>query len=515
MYNIDRMEQDRAINMTAHKYRGLKSRLMERDFFEQNTRNTNYKNDENNNSNNDNKDDDNKDDDNNSNFRRTNKVGEITGQTFSVSDLEFGMPIRSTYMGERTQRNSVMPSRCDFNLFDDNDNDNGRNYNIAYNDPINPIAATYSSLTSVSTSKVIPELYGTDPGSFITVNINRFTVNLFSLLKNNLEDKFCISPYGLFNIFGALYFASNLISESDICDYYSMMASKDNVFEGLSYIMKLYNKSSLYKQLVLKHIIFVNNELPTSKDFIKYINSIVDIYPLAKNNIEKESKNINDYIEKLSDGIIYPISPAIISKAEILVANIGFIKPIWKYPFEKTFDSKFNGIKVRIIRMLGQVDNQYEYFEDNLNQIIEFRCNGDIMSMGLILPKELVIPDIHFEELNVLIKNLKTTYLGEVRIPVFTQQIKIKLTNLLYQNGLRSVFHKLYIPDLIKTETNISDIVQNLTVIVANNPGVEQIKNKRNNNMAISNVRFIADHPFIYYFKLIPTNTIILMGYYS
>ena len=31
----------------------------------------------------------------------------------------------------------------------------------------------------------------------------------------------------------------------------------------------------------------------------------------------------------------------------------------------------------------------------------------------------------------------------------------------------------------------------------------------------ISNVRFIANKPFIYYFRLIPTNTIMIMGYFT
>lgn len=497
MNSVDRMEQDREINMSNNNFRGMKNRFLERDFFEKNTRDIDYT----------------KQDANGTDIPSITgiDVGEITGQGFSTSELEYGMPIRSAHCGKKIQRNTVMTGRSDFDLFNETA---CQNFNVAYNDPINPIAPTFSTI-SASSEKVIPELYGTDPGSFITVNINKFNINLFSLLKNQLNDKFCISPYGLYNIFGAIYFASSGVSESDIYDYFSMV-SKDNVLEGLNYIKKLYDKPLLHKQIVLKHILFVNNDFPVNMEFTKYISPIIDVHPISSKYPEKEAKNINDYISKLSNGTVYPVSHKIIAKAQIICVNVGFIKPIWKQPFDKTFDGKFVGVKTKIVRMLGQVDSQYDYYEDNLNQIIEIRCAGDVMSMGIILPKELVIPEINYEQINALVKNLKMSFIDEIRIPAFTQQIKIKLTNLLYQNGLRSVFYKLFCPELVKTVVNISDVVQNITVTVANSLNTDQDRINRPKHLgsAISNIKFIADHPFIYYFKLMATNTIVLMGYY-
>lgn len=483
LMNSNRLDQDREMN--SNNYNKFPNRFIERDFFEKGTSRVREI------------------------EKKSSHIGEITGQEFTTSSLEYGMPIRSTYYSKNTQRDTTMPGRSDFNLFDETEE---QEFNVEYNDPINPIAPSYSNINAGS-EKVIPELYGTDPGSFITANINKFNINFFSLLKNQLNDKFCISPYGLFNIFGALFFASRNVSESDIYDYYSMI-SKENVLEGLNFVKKIYDKPLLYKQIVFKHIIFINSELPVNKEFIKYISSIVDIYPVSTKYAEKETKNINDYINRLSNGTIYPISYQIISKAQIICVNIGYIKPIWKQPFDKTFDDKFIGFENKIVRMLGQVDKQYEYFEDNLNQIIEFRCIGDTMSMGIILPKGLVIPEISYEQFNTLVKNLKMTCIDEVRIPTFTQQIKMKLTNVLYQNGLRSPFYKLFIPELVKAETNISDVLQNLTVIVANNPSEQNKTNNRNYRTSISNIKFIANHPFIYYFRLLPTNTILLIGHY-
>lgn len=449
------------------------------------------------------------------------KFGEITGQEFDVADIEYGMPIRSAYSGKKLQMNidrankdkdndKSINCRTDFDLYNDNpkqlNSNSNSNTNIDYHDPINSISTNYSLISGASAEKVIPELYGTDPGSFLSVHINKFSVNFFTFLKNQLDEKFCISPYGIFNIFSILYLASRGNTETDIYDFFSMI-SKDNVLEGLNYIKQ-------YIPSQMKNIISINKELPINKPFVKHINGIVDVYPIAVNDAENTSQNINQYINKFSQGTVQQISVKIIEKAQILCINLALFKPIWKFPFIKIIDSKFMGWKQQKVRMLVDTDCQHEYYEDNLNQIVELKCANNVMSMGIILPKELVIPEINNEELNSLLKNLKQTHIEEVRIPAFTQQIKMKLTNVLYQSGLKSVFHKLQIPDLVKTQTHISDVVQNITVIIANNTEINKNPNNKRMRSGISNIRFIADHPFIYYFRLIPTNTIILIGYY-
>lgn len=430
--------------------------------------------------------------------------GEITGHEYDISDHECGMPIRSAHPGKKLEK-IEKNCRNDFDLY--NDDNTPKHPNVNYHDPINPISmSNYSLISGLSSEKIIPEVYGTDPGSFLSIIINKFSVNFFIFLKNQLNTKFCILPYGIFTIFSILYLASRSITETDIYDYFSMI-SKENVLEGLAYIKQ-------YLPPEIKSLLSINRILPIDKAFVKQINKIVDIYPIAADNAHFETENINRYISKFSEGKIQQISEKIIEKAQILCINLAIIKPIWKIPFSKIIDSNFIGSQPHKVKMLVDTDCQHEYHEDNLNQILELKCANNIMSMGIILPKELVVPEINDgEELNALLKNLKQTHIEEIRIPAFTQQIKMKLTNVLYQNGLKSVFQKLHIPDLVKTPTYISDVVQNITVIITNSINTKPGNQKRMRS-GISSIRFIAEHPFIYYFRLIPTNTIILMGYY-
>jgi serine protease inhibitor len=421
----------------------------------------------------------------NSNTNTEDCVGDITGREFSVSSIDHGMPIRSVYYGKKLDREQTsLRARSDFDLF-------SRHGQIPF------------------------DLYNTDSTQSLSININNFSINLFSLLRNKSIDSFCVCPLGLFNIFAILYFASKGNTESDLSAYLSM-TSKTGIFERLNFIKSLCDEPVLSKQMVIKDIILVNDAIQTNRDFVQQISSIVDVQPVSVDNHETEADNINNYISKLCDSglVVHKVSSKIIAKAEVIALNCGFIRPIWQKPFGKIFSSKFFGRTNRIVKMMGQIDGKYDYYEDDLFRLIEFKCIPDAsgtntMSMGVILGKNTETPELSLDRLVSLMKNLKSTCINEVRIPCFSQQVKMKLTNLLYQDGLKSVFHTLLVPEFTRKETKISDVVQNITVIVDSNSN-----SNSNNNTSISNIKFIADRPFVYYFKMVPTNTLALIGYY-
>jgi len=490
----NRTAQDRELNMVNNNFRGMNSRIYERSLFEKCTR---FDRDE--------------DKVRNQQHSDKNRVGEITGEEVETSPFTYGMPLRSAYTGKKIQKDYIPTARSDFDLFDENKR---QNFDVSYDDQSNPMTSTFSVISS-NNEKIIPEIYGTDAGSFVTSNINKFSIDFFNILKNQSDENFCISPYGLYCLFSVLYFASTGTSESDIYDFFSMV-SKDNIIEGINYIQKLYDDPQFYNQIIFRNIILMDNSLPVNDNYIKYIHPIVSVYPICVKQGDIEARSFNQFLYKLSNGMIHPISNKIFGKTDITMLNIGLIKPIWKKPFDTSFDGKFISIKNKIVRMLGQIDSEYEYFEDNLSQMIEIPCLGNFMSMGIILPKDLLAPSVTFDEINVMIKNLKRTNINELHIPAFTQQVKIKLSNLLYQSGLRSVFFKLSCPELVKQETKISDVLQNITIIIANNPNINDKMNKptKTANAQISNIKFIANHPFIYYFRILATNTILFMGYF-
>jgi len=541
---MSRFEQDTLLNQRNKK--GIPKDFSEKQMIDRfgyhnsNKRDEEFNDDNNNNDNNDNNDDNNFDEYNTNSssklkFKSKLKRGEITGEDMQTDEAECGMPIRSSYYGKKITKNPLKSksNRLDFDLYNEDTIGEGTNENkVKYYDPSSRMGdsnlnnltgsdnfgtldsgASYSRFDIRNTDTVIPELYGSDSGSFISNNSNKFVIQFNNLLQEQLNNtKFCVSAFSLYTLFGALYIMSKGKTEAEIYDYFGMI-SKDNIYDGLEYINKI--KDKLADQIVLKHIIFVNNNHKINPQLVDYLKKIVSINQIATNYADKEYNTINAYINKISSGTISPISKKVIENADILCSTIGYIKPIWTQPFEKSFDTKFKLLdgRYKMARMLSQNDGQFDYCEDNINQILEIKC-VDKLSMGIILPKDFVEPNVKNIDITTYIKELKPTSLDQVCIPSFTEQIKIKFTNILYQSGLRSVFINMNLPEFIKDDVHISDIVQNITVIVANTNNANNNKRLRMRS-GISNVRFIADHPFIYYFRLVPTNTLILMGYFT
>lgn len=494
--SFSRMEQDRQINMGNPRKKYNPNSLMDRELFEAQSKTH-------------------KSPDTNKpiplSYKDT-KFGEITGQPLELSDNELGMPIRSSF-SMRRDGTDPRHGRNDFDLFAPS----GSKFDVSYNDPVNPLAPAYSQVNS-GNEKVIPEAYGLDPGSFISPKINSHVISLFSLMINN--SPFCISPYGLFNSIIPVYYGSSSNTENELVDYFTM-GSKDNMFDGLKYIKNELNKfskipgSTQNPQLITKSMVFIDKNLNVNQNLARHLADIIEIYPIDPSNSTNEAANINGYINKMSGGLIGPISKNIIGRANILCTSFLYIKPEWAIPFEKSVDGTFNG---NPCKYLTQHDTTHEYFEDNIYKLTEFVLKGNIMSMGIIKTKSREhahnFNELTSNEINIMIKNLKPQALNRIMIPIFTQQIKLKLTNLLTKTGLVSVFENLNVPELIEGQepSNISDIIQNITVIVANTSG--QPTKKHDKAIGKTRVDFVVSDRFVYYFRLLATNTIILLGYY-
>lgn len=510
-HSLSRLEQDSQLNIRRNKEHNR--REPEPDFFNL------YKkgNDEHEN------DDSDEDPEDTHRFMARNKnakMGEITGKVMHIDDIEFGMPIRSKHIGKRISKkdDTMLVNRCDFDLYDENHSDN-KSYEIDTYEP-GSSHVNFSGFNDIhhGTEKVIPEVYGSDPGSFMSANLNKFCLQLHNLIQTQVgvSNKFCVSAYSLYSIFGALYNVSHGRSESELYDYFGMIA-KENVYEGISYIENI--RTKLSGQLIIKNMIFIDNIHDIDQEMMKHISKIASIHQISLDHITTEFKTINDYIKKLTANTVLPISRKVLESTDLLCVTIGYVKPIWKMPFDKIIDAKFLHLdgNQKITKMLLKYDGTYDYYEDSENQVIELKCVDDKMSMGIILPKDFTEPIIKHSELIVCIKELKPTAIDELCIPCFTDQVKIRLSNILYQSGLKGVFNDLAIPELVKDgSVKVTDIVQNITVHVsATNMLDKDKKPPKRMRSGISNIRFLATKPFIYYFRIIPTNTIVMMGYCS
>lgn len=424
------------------------------------------------------------------------RFGEIINEDSSLINGDIGMPFRGSYSGKKQKE--ILKSPNDRDVFNVS-NDNNEDYNISYNDPTSPDQRNYSELASIG-NKLVPELHSTENSSLLSMNVNKYGLHLFKLVLGQLNKKFCIASLSIYNIFGILYYASNNMTEINLADYFSFM-DKENSFSGLSSINELLINN---KQYIMKDLILINNKYEIIKEYTDHVKNIVNINYIDPEKYVSETIKINKYLYKYTNGKIHNLSEKIIENGNILCINAGIIKPIFKTSFDKIINTPKH-------TYIGITNSKNNYYEDIHNQYIEILCHNNLV-LGLIKSKHKQ-NIINIDMINTAIQNMKQTILHRLLVPLFEQKMKIKLTNLLYNDGLKSLFDKAILTDLLKSHSRISDIVQNITFSLLNN--INNITNINNNQQINSTVNFIIDTDCIYYIRLVPTNTIILIGYYD
>jgi len=228
----------------------------------------------------------------------------------------------------------------------------------------------------------------------------------------------------------------------------------------------------------------------------------------------EKCKKINSWISKLTSGQMSSvIEPKSINNCHCLGVNITYIKPNWKYKFNKedTIPQQFKGLRQRNVPLMRIFDKFVNYYEDNINQAVELDYSDGKYAVGFILPKEIVVPNINSKYINNIIDNYKTTIVSTIAIPKFKHQNKFRLKSLLNKSGLSGIFEKLTIYELIDSNSlKLNDIIHNVTVILCEGTSTANNNNEKSGRGGMN--AFIADHPFMYYVRQKQSNTILLSG---
>lgn len=448
---------------------------------------------------------------NNSNYTKFNNnknVGEITGDLFDISAIDKGMPLRSNcgYSKKKNLEDEKGYNRfTDFDVFDE---DKQVNLDISYYDPDGGKACVFDEMNE---RNIIVNSEPIDQMSYI---MNDFNWYMFENIKNLMNENIFFSSYGIMSLMTILYMASTGKSENLLLNYFNF-SEKQTMYNGLNQLIENINKSQCFD---LKNFILVGNNNNINNNFTRYINNMVTVINLQNNNPIGESQKINMWINNLYQGLLGNImNPNHIKNLTVTCLCIGILRTVWKVPFEKIIKLVFNNVSQK--EFLYNNGKTYDYYEDNLVQLIELPLYDDILTMGIVLPKsnqDTSLPNLTLKDFDLYTSNLKSINIDEIAIPKFNQHSKIRISSIFKKTGLDNIFTNIEIPELIKNGTTISDVIQNIYLIVEN----KYIKtNNQSDNFhyrgAKSNIKFIANKPFIYYFRCLKTNTIIITGQFK
>jgi serine protease inhibitor len=360
-----------------------------------------------------------------------------------------------------------------------------------------------------------------DPLIDLSSSCNIFSVDMLNRFTTSLKagKPFVISPFSVLNLMCILYRGSKGRTEAEL-KHFLKLPDKEYATNGLKKMVQdIYRSGS-----VRMHIsTYFPNIFPLNQSFVNYMKSIGIVDNLDLNNLPYEVKRINQQISHNTGGTIKnAVEQSMINQytCMILVSTIYFYSK-WRTPFDPkmTQIKNFYSTQHKRVPMMHQDKTTHMYFEDNLNQILEMRYTDGQTTMGFILPKGNMQLNLTNEQFGYYISRLSSTKIDSVQIPKFQQQSKFKIDNLFKKMGMKELFTNADLSEITPTDEllYVSDILHQAFINVdeqGTEAGAVTAATVTYNVSSSKGPSFIANHPFIYYIRFVPTNSLLFIGTY-
>jgi serine protease inhibitor len=434
------------------------------------------------------------------NNRQPDRFGEIIENDYDEDINLRGLPVRSQYNTRKQVHDAN--ANLDFDLYDDRPS----KLNVGFNDLAGEGNAAYCGINE-SMSKLSSQVH---PISISAEKIDRINNNIFYYLFDIMKSStYMVNGIGLFNLFASLYLASDGITEVDTQKFFSF-PRKDILHEGMMVINKRLNVCQ--EMINIKNFMFVG-DVPYNQRFYNTIKPFCMLVTLNIDDPENEALKVNMMIKKMFNvNIKNPLTTENVQDLQLMFLTTAVIHPIWAQPWDEIIPGVFQGFaEDKKVNYMRAIQKSFGYFEDDNHQLVEIKCHGDELVMGFLNYKHEFIPDVNDSDLHAMIQHMKNSMLSEVVIPGFHQDLKIRLNNTLKNMGMQSVFLKITAQKMFPEGCVLQDVVQNIKILVDDSHRTS----KNTYGGYKTNVRVVLNKPFIFYFRLVKTNTILLIGAYQ
>ncbi len=243
--------------------------------------------------------------------------------------------------------------------------------------------------------------------------------------------------------------------------------------------------------------------------------------------LEKTRQKINRWVEEMTNNKIQNLLPPGVLKevTRLVITNAIWFNGNWVKPFDKnnTASSIFNINSSKSVPtdFMHQKSNA-GYYEDDEVQALELLYKGEKKSMIIVLPKEtegwrLVGRILTLDRLSLISQGMEVKEV-EMAIPKFTYDSQFNLKETLVLLGMKEAFSN-YADFSGMTEANdlkIDEVIHKAFIEV-NESGTEAAAATAvimvlKSALEEQPIRFIANHPFIYFIVDKTTGGIIFMG---
>jgi len=365
--------------------------------------------------------------------------------------------------------------------------------------------------------------------------LTNFSFNLYSnLIKAEPQKNYSFSPVSLNLAMGMAYAGAEGKTADDISNVMGFYRDKQYFLLSISEYMDLLDKiaKDSLVEFRLANKIYLEQTykiLPTYQAVIeKYFDGAFKLADFI-NNAQKEAKNINSWVEKLTNNKIKNLIPegTLSPSTAMVLVNAIYINSDWKHQFKKERTQKkdfFLSEKEKLeTDFMIQKIKKIKYAEINSYKAIEMEYVNRDLSLLFILPDESNIDNIsdvvlNGEQYKQICYSLNYEEV-HIEIPKFKIESSFNLSQMLKKMGMSSAFSNADFSGISKNNNlQISQVLQKVFFEV-DEKGTEAAAATAmivHTTALIQNpdptYEFIANRPFFYVLKENKYNTPLFIG---
>ncbi|XP_070603254.1 leukocyte elastase inhibitor-like [Erythrolamprus reginae] len=292
------------------------------------------------------------------------------------------------------------------------------------------------------------------------------------------------------------------------------------------YILKLANR--LYGE---KTFNFLSNFLTRTQDLYGAELSTVDF----SNAPDKAEKEINQWVKKQTEGKIPELlsEGSINAMTKLVLVNAVYFKGNWEEPFEENYTKdrpfRLNKTEKKNVKMMfTERELPFRYIPECECSVLELPYNGKELSMLILLPDSIEDNSTGLEQLE---QQLSLEKLQEWTQPknMNSDEVSVHLPKFQLEEhyDLKSYFEALGVVDVFDSgkanlsgtsgspDLHVSKIVHK-SFLEVNEVGTEAAAASAVEEADYcSPMDFNADHPFLFFIRHNPTNTILFFGRFA
>ncbi len=349
-------------------------------------------------------------------------------------------------------------------------------------------------------------------------NNNKFAWELYSQFET--DNNLFFSPYSISNVIAMTYAGANGNTANQIAQVFNF-PNQNLLHENMSKLQEKINQPKLNVKLQIvnavcgqKNYNFLVNFKHTLK---KYYQTELQEVDFATEH-ENVRNKINSWVETETT-IKKFIKPGILDHfTRLLLINAIYFNSQWITPFKKTIQAPFwlstkHSVKVAMMKQKGY----FSYTSNNMVQILELPYVGDI-SMLIILPKQKLekIERLLNRQLNKWLSDLHPQQV-KVYLPKFKINTNLELSKTLATMGMIDAFDS-------RADFSGIDGTKELYLSAVIHQAFVEVDEKGTKATAAAGTvfatrgiapvipKFRADHPFIFFIRHNPSNSILFIG---